>query len=166
MPPVATPADVEAKACSDCGAQLTTDEAHYYGATCETCEGRRFHAGEAAEGPTTPASVTFSDLFATIFDALAGSAASDQVKDAARLAAAHAWKVAEPHAPEPQPELADVLELLRREICGLPRYSFWLNDPPGVVKISDKGGRWIEWDLAAQLCEPEAVEAMLAKAET
>lgn len=161
MPPVAPPAADDAKACSDCGATLTAAEAHYYGATCEACEGRAFHASEAAEGGATPGGVSFSDLFATIFDALAGSVASEQVKDAARLAAAHAWKVAEPHS-APQPDLAATLQQLRREICDLPRYSFWLSDS-GVARVPDKGGRWIEWDLAAQLCEPEAVEAMLAK---
>lgn len=30
----------EPKKCADCGAQLTPNEVHYYGATCEKCEAR------------------------------------------------------------------------------------------------------------------------------
>ena len=44
--------------------------------------------------PLVANSVAFSDLFTEQFDALAGSAASDLVRDAARLSAAHAWKLA------------------------------------------------------------------------
>ncbi len=32
--------------CKDCGKALTADEAHYYGATCEECEGKAFHASQ------------------------------------------------------------------------------------------------------------------------
>lgn len=47
----------------------------------------------AAQGVARSESVAFSDVFAPIFEALVGSSASDIVKDAARLAAAHAWEV-------------------------------------------------------------------------
>ncbi len=35
--------------CASCGNALTDDEQHYYGATCETCEGQQFHAEKAAD---------------------------------------------------------------------------------------------------------------------
>ena len=62
------------------------------------------------------------------------------------------------------PDLHAAFELLRRRIYAQPRYSFWLSDPPGVKRVLDKHGRWIEVDEAAALCEFEQVEAMLAAA--
>jgi Zn finger protein HypA/HybF involved in hydrogenase expression len=32
--------------CIDCGKRLSVDELHYYGHTCERCEGIAFHAQE------------------------------------------------------------------------------------------------------------------------
>jgi len=40
--------------CKDCGKALTADEAHYYGATCEACEGKAFHASQELD-PARPA---------------------------------------------------------------------------------------------------------------
>lgn len=59
---------------------------------------------------------------------------------------------------------ADLPSLIRQRILALPRYSFLSPMGGGVRRYADTSGRWIEYDLAAALCEPEAIDAMLAAA--
>lgn len=40
--------------CKDCGKALTADEARYYGATCEACEGKAFHASRELDERAAP----------------------------------------------------------------------------------------------------------------
>lgn len=58
----------------------------------------------------------------------------------------------------------EVVEILRKEMCTLPRYSFLLNSEGGVSRVEDISGRWIEWDEVHKLLQLERVDWLRAKA--
>lgn len=59
----------------------------------------------------------------------------------------------------------NAIESVRKAMCALPRYSFLLNSSGGVSRVEDCAGRWIEWDEAHELFDPEMVAWLLSKAE-
>ena len=59
----------------------------------------------------------------------------------------------------------DAVEAVRKATAALPRYSFLLNSGGGVSRVEDRSGRWIEWDEAHKLFDPEMVDWLLAKAQ-
>lgn len=59
----------------------------------------------------------------------------------------------------------EAVEALRKEMCALPRYSFLLNSGGGVSRVEDRSGRWIEWDEAHKLFDPEVVDWLIAKSQ-
>lgn len=67
----------------------------------------------------------------------------------------------EGRAEQAEEDLVQLPVLIRKGILALPRYSFLSPIGGGVSRFTDTSGRWIEYDLAAGLCEPEAVDAAL-----
>lgn len=59
----------------------------------------------------------------------------------------------------------NAIESVRKAMCALPRYSFLLNSSGGVSRVEDCAGRWIEWDEAHKLFDPEMVAWLLSKAK-
>jgi hypothetical protein len=58
----------------------------------------------------------------------------------------------------------EAIEALRKAMCSLPRYSFVLNSGGGVSRVKDRTGRWIEWDEAHKLFDPDVVDYLITKA--
>ena len=50
-------------------------------------------------------------------------------------------------------------EAVRRGLCKLPRYSFYIDTGGGVRKVGDRIGKWIEFDEAHALFDPISVDA-------
>ncbi|WP_322735627.1 hypothetical protein [Delftia tsuruhatensis] len=71
---------------------------------------------------------------------------------------------AEPAAPavDAQAERDTAFEAVRKRLCGLPRYSFVLDDDGVVRREQDRIGNWIEFDDAHELFDPVAVDAAIA----
>ncbi|MDF8361907.1 hypothetical protein [Achromobacter anxifer] len=53
-------------------------------------------------------------------------------------------------------------EAVRKRLCALPRYSFWIGDHGGVKRVEDRSGSWIDIDAAHELFDPVAVDAAIA----
>lgn len=53
-------------------------------------------------------------------------------------------------------------EAVRKRLCALPRYSFWIGDHGGVKRVEDRSGAWIDFDAAHELFDPVAVDAAIA----
>lgn len=60
-------------------------------------------------------------------------------------------------------KINEMIEAIRQVFNELPRYSFYLSDPPGVVRVPSRYGNWVEWDAAHCLFDREAVDAAVAK---
>lgn len=60
-------------------------------------------------------------------------------------------------------EYDEAVEALRQGLNALPRYSFLLGDKNNVCRVPDRCGRWIDWQSAHELFDPEMVDALLAK---
>lgn len=60
-------------------------------------------------------------------------------------------------------EYDEAIEALRRALNRLPRSSFLLDPAGNVRRVDDRYGRWIEWQAAHELFDPEVVDAQLAK---
>lgn len=71
---------------------------------------------------------------------------------------------AAPAAPavDAQAERDTAFEAVRKRLCGLPRYSFVLDDDGVVRREQDRIGNWIEFDDAHELFDPVAVDAAIA----
>lgn len=115
--------------------------------------------------PASSASVAFSDLFMKQFDALAGNAASDIVKDAARLSAACAWE----QAAIPQPAPADAVE---REAFEAAMVEAGYHRPErgpfndSQFRYERDQDRFVGWELArASLPSAKAVSAQEGEQE-
>lgn len=69
-------------------------------------------------------------------------------------------------APDPKPDSRDydeAVEALRRGLNALPRFSFLLDEKGNVRRVPDRSGRWIDWQSAHELFDPEVVDALIAK---
>lgn len=53
-------------------------------------------------------------------------------------------------------------EAVRKRLCAIPRYSFYLDDDGVVRRVEGRSGNWIEFDAAHELFDPVAVDAALA----
>lgn len=53
-------------------------------------------------------------------------------------------------------------EAVRKRLCAIPRYSFYLDDDGVVRRVEDRSGSWIEFDAAHELFDPVAVDAALS----
>ncbi|WP_223306440.1 hypothetical protein [Achromobacter insolitus] len=53
-------------------------------------------------------------------------------------------------------------EAVRKRLCALPRYSFWIGDHGGVKRVEDRSGAWIDFDAAHELFDPVSVDAAIA----
>lgn len=65
-------------------------------------------------------------------------------------------------APAPQP-YNELVEALRQGLNELPRFSFMMDSKGNVVRVTDPSGRWIDWQSAHELFDPEMVDALVAK---
>jgi len=59
-------------------------------------------------------------------------------------------------------ERDNLIEELRKIICKLPKYSFLSSPEGGVRRVSDRSGRWIEFDAVHELLDPVAIDAIAA----
>ncbi|MNU08203.1 hypothetical protein D3C72_2541380 [compost metagenome] len=50
---------------------------------------------------------------------------------------------------------------MRKSLCALPRYSFWIGPRGGVRRIQDRTGNWIDFDAAHELFDPVNIDAAL-----
>lgn len=57
----------------------------------------------------------------------------------------------------------EVVEVLRKAINALPRFSFLLNDAGGISRVAGRGGNWIEWQAAHEIFDPIVVDALVAR---
>lgn len=55
-------------------------------------------------------------------------------------------------------------EAVRKQLCKLPRYSFFVGPKPfgGVQRVEDRSGTWIEFDAVHALFDPVSVDAALS----
>lgn len=53
-------------------------------------------------------------------------------------------------------------EAVRKRLCALPRYSFWIGDHGGLKRVEDRSGSWIDVDAAHELFDPVAVDAAIS----
>lgn len=53
-------------------------------------------------------------------------------------------------------------EAVRKRLCAIPRYSFYLDDDGVVRRVEDRSGNWIEFDAAHELFDPISVDAALS----
>lgn len=68
------------------------------------------------------------------------------------------------HTPGPEVRPYDeAVEALRQGLNALPRFSFFLNESGGVVRVPDRSGRWIDWNSAHELFDTEMVDGLIAK---
>lgn len=56
-----------------------------------------------------------------------------------------------------------VVEVLRKEICKLPRYSFLVGGKGGVVRDENRAGAWVEFDEVHKLFDMQTVDELIAK---
>lgn len=69
-----------------------------------------------------------------------------------------------PQDPKPDSRAYDAaVEALRRALNALPRFSFLLDEKGNVRRVPDRSGRWIDWQSAHELFDPEVVDALLEK---
>lgn len=54
-------------------------------------------------------------------------------------------------------------EAVRKSLCALPRYSFWIGPRGGVRRIQDRTGNWIDFDAAHELFDPVNIDAAIAE---
>lgn len=55
-------------------------------------------------------------------------------------------------------------EAVRKRLCVLPRYSFWIGGPyGGVRRVQDRTGNWIDFDAAHELFDPVNIDAAIAQ---
>lgn len=59
----------------------------------------------------------------------------------------------------------EVVEILRKAVCALPRHSFLLNSGGGVSRVESRSGRWIDWEEVHKLFDPEMVDWLIAKSQ-
>lgn len=57
----------------------------------------------------------------------------------------------------------EAVEAVRQGLNALPRYSFLLELNGNIRRVPDRCGRWIDWQSAHELFDPEMVDALLAK---
>lgn len=55
------------------------------------------------------------------------------------------------------------IELLRRALNKLPRYSFFLDASGNLRKVEDSSGAYIEWADAHRLFDPEVIDPLKQK---
>ncbi|WP_313369193.1 hypothetical protein [Achromobacter animicus] len=67
---------------------------------------------------------------------------------------------AAPQASEAERDAA--FEAVRKRLCAIPRYSFYLDDDGVVRRVEGCSGNWIEFDAAHELFDPVAVDAALS----
>ncbi|MDQ1758980.1 hypothetical protein RAS14_04410 [Achromobacter aegrifaciens] len=53
-------------------------------------------------------------------------------------------------------------EAVRKRLCAIPRYSFYLDDDGVVRRVEGRSGNWIEFDAVHELFDPVAVDAALS----
>jgi len=53
-----------------------------------------------------------------------------------------------------------LVEAMRKIVCKLPKYSFFIDPNGGVRRSLDRSGRWIEFDAVHELFEPVAIDAI------
>lgn len=53
-------------------------------------------------------------------------------------------------------------EAVRKGLCALQRYSFWIGPSGGVKRVEDRSGNWIDFDAAHELFDPVNVDAAIA----
>lgn len=63
-----------------------------------------------------------------------------------------------------RPDLVEVAEAMRKRFVKLPRFSFWLGDPPSVRRVPDRQGNWLEFETVHTLFDPVHVDAALRDA--
>ena len=69
-----------------------------------------------------------------------------------------------PQDPAPDSREYDAaVEALRRALNALPRFSFLLDEKGNVRRVPDGLGRWIDWQSAHELFDPEVADALIAK---
>lgn len=86
-----------------------------------------------------------------------------ELRDAAQavrsaLATGEAYGV---NGPEVRP-YDEAIEAVRRGVCALPRYSFFLSNAGSVRRAEDSCGNWIEFTAAHELFDPVMVDALIA----
>lgn len=67
-----------------------------------------------------------------------------------------------PTADDARADRDAAFEAVRKRLCTLPRYSFWIGDHGGVKRIEDRSGNWIDVDVVHELFDPVAVDAAIA----
>ncbi|WP_223851040.1 hypothetical protein [Bordetella bronchiseptica] len=68
-----------------------------------------------------------------------------------------------PAAPQASEAVRDAaFEAVRKRLCAIPRYSFYLDDDGVVRRVESRSGNWIEFDAAHELFDPVAVDAALS----
>lgn len=66
-------------------------------------------------------------------------------------------------APQASEAVRDApFETVRKRLCAIPRYSFYLDDDGVVRHVEGCSGNWIEFDAAHELFDPVAVDAALS----
>lgn len=53
-------------------------------------------------------------------------------------------------------------EAVRKRLCAIPRYSFYLDDDGVVRRVEGRSGNWIEFDAAHELFDPVSVDSALS----
>lgn len=64
-------------------------------------------------------------------------------------------------APVQEPDRYAVMEVLRKALNKLPRYSFLLGEPVSVRRVPDRYGAWIEWNAAHELFDATVIDYLL-----
>lgn len=83
-------------------------------------------------------------------------------RDLVSLEEAIAAKVSAPAAGDAQIDRDAAFEAVRKRLCAIPRYSFYLDDDGVVRRVEGRNGNWIEFDAAQELFDPVCVEAAIA----
>ena len=116
-------------------------------------EGYELRLDEGCHTPTE-----FEKLL--LVDAIAGLMHDDEFIDA--LYSAVTAVRAAPATVDARADRDAAFEAVRKRLCALPRYSFWIGDHGGVKRIEDRSGSWVDVDAAHELFDPIAVDAAIA----
>lgn len=103
------------------------------------------------------------DVLLSVWNAMQNAAdGNDLLSRLEHMRGSIARAASAPTAGDAQIDRDAAFEAVRKHLCAIPRYSFYLDDDGGVRRVKDRSGHWIEFDAAHELFDPVCVDAAIA----